>query len=112
MQLPRTLLNASSKKLKKSTPKKVLIFQETETLKKFLIFQKMKLTNSDTVKFLIFSQKKAFLIFPKTETPKKIPYISGNENFEKILFISGGTSKAPKTKISNITPKKIMNKFF
>ena len=44
--------------------------------------------------------------------PEKIPYISGNRNPEKVLYISGGTSKAPKTKISCISPKKVMNKFF
>ena len=37
---------------------------------------------SNNTKFVIFSQKKAFLIFGETETPKKkIPAISGNANF-------------------------------
>ena len=31
---------------------------------------------------------------------------------KKISHISGGTSKAPKTKIYNTCPKKVMNKFF
>ena len=41
----------------------------------------MELPNSDIKKFFIFSQKKAFLIFWEMETPKKLPYISGNRNF-------------------------------
>ena len=32
----------------------------------------MELSNSNIKKFLIFSQKKAFLIFRETETPKKL----------------------------------------
>ena len=39
---------------------------------------------------------KKFLIFQETE----------------LSHISGGTSKASKTKISYISPKKVMNKFF
>ena len=35
--------------------------------KKFLVFQKMELSSSNIKKLLIFSQKKAFLIFPKKE---------------------------------------------
>ena len=35
--------------------------------KKFLLFQEMKLSGSNIKKILIFSQKKAFLIFPKIE---------------------------------------------
>ena len=41
----------------------------------------MELPNSDIKKFFIFSQKKAFLIFWEMETPKKLPYISGNRTF-------------------------------
>ena len=37
----------------------------------FLIFQEMKLSSSSIKKFLIFSQKKSFLIFHETETPQK-----------------------------------------
>ena len=51
----------------------------------------MDLSCSNIKKFLIFSQKKAFLIFPETETPKKIiifqekelSYISANGNPKK-----------------------------
>ena len=55
----------------------------------------MEFSDSNIKKFLIFYQKKAFLIFQETE----------------LSYISGGTSKAPKTKISYIS-KKVNNKFF
>ena len=44
------------KKTKKNPPRK-----------KFLIFPETELSRSNIKKFLIFSQKKAFLMFPKTE---------------------------------------------
>ena len=53
MQLPGALFSSSSK-IKKNLPRI-----------KFLIFQEMELYNSKIKKFLIFSQKKAFLIFPE-----------------------------------------------
>ena len=68
--------------------KKCLIFQETETLKKLLIFREIELFSKSSKKFLIvqekealkkfiiFYQKKDFLIFQKTETQKKISFIS------------------------------------
>ena len=54
----------------------------------------MDLSSSNIKKFLIFSEKKAFLIFRHTETPKKfiifqeteLSYISGNGNSKKILI--------------------------
>ena len=55
-----------------SNVKKILIFQETETLKRFLTFREMKIFSSNIKAFLIFSQKKAVLILQETETPKKI----------------------------------------
>ena len=51
---------------------KSLKFQETETLKVFIMFQEMKLSNFNIEKFLIFSQKKAFVVFRETETPQKL----------------------------------------
>ena len=60
-----------------SNIKTFLIFQETETPKKLLIF----------------SRKKAFLIFRETETPKKLftfqelSYILGNRNPKKLLIL-------------------------
>ena len=45
-------------------PKKLKKF----TRKKLLIFPEMKLSSSNIKEILIFSQKKVFLIFPKTET--------------------------------------------
>ena len=63
-------------------------------------------------------------MFWKTETPQKflvfqeseLSYTLGNGkihvNTRKIPYISGETSKAPKTKTSYTSPKKIMNKSF
>ena len=52
-------------KLKKSTPRKFLIFQATNTPQKILKFSRKKAV-------LIFSQKKAVLISPETETLKNL----------------------------------------
>ena len=60
------------------TPRKFLIFLETENLKKFLIFQEMELISLSLRKFLIFQltetrkrslyfSKQNFLIFQETE---------------------------------------------
>ena len=89
-------------------PRNFLIFQETETLsnfprlknkkkstpKKLPILQKIDLSISSVKKFLIFSQKKAVLIFQETETPKKfilfqkteISNILGNGKPKKLIF--------------------------
>ena len=68
----------------------------------------MELSSSNIKKFLIFSQKKAFLIFRGTETSKKFLIFQ-----EMVLsYVTGRTSKAPKRKIFNISPKNVMNKFF
>ena len=45
------------------------IFCDIETLKRFLIFRKMKLSSSNIKKILRFSHKKAFLIFQETNPP-------------------------------------------
>ena len=93
MELPSALLGPSLKK--KNPPRK-----------KFLIFQEMELSDSKIKKILIFSQKKAFHIFPEMELPyisgngglknisyifskESFSYISGNGNPEEILQISG-----------------------
>ena len=84
----------------------------------------MKLSSSNIKKFLIFPQKKAFLIFWETElfyilrneNPEKISYIFSEESFsyisenenlpqkkkkkKKNLYISGGTSEISETKVS------------
>ena len=78
--------------LSNSNIKNLLIFQETESPQNFLIF----------------SQKKAFLVFWETETPKKLFIFQETQ----LSYISGGTSKPPKTKVSYISPKKVMNKCF
>ena len=54
----------------------------------------MEFSGSSIKKFLIFSQKKAFLIFWETETPKKkftfqeteLSYISRNGNPKELLL--------------------------
>ena len=68
--------------LKKSTPKK------------FLIFQKMELSGSNIKKFQIFSQKKAFLILRRME----LSYISGIGNLKTFLIFQGVTFRARKMK--------------
>ena len=50
-------------------------------IKKPLIFWEMKFSSSNIQKFLMFSAKKAFVIFQKTE----LFYISENGNPDKIL---------------------------
>ena len=81
----------------------VLFKPKLEKSKKFLyflIFQKIKLSGSNIKKFLIFSQKKAILIFQETETPKKFlkfqemelsyisrTYISGSNFLRKPTII-------------------------
>ena len=68
--------------------------------KTFLIFPEMELSGSNIKKFLIFSQKKAFLIFLKKKTPKKslifrekeLSYISGS-NFPSSKNLKQKTKK-------------------
>ena len=76
-----------------------------------------------------FSKERCFYIsyISGKENPEKIIYISRNRNFKKLLilqevtfrapkiktsYISGGASRTPKTKISDISPKKVITKFF
>ena len=65
MELPGALFKAKLEKLKQFSLKKVLI----------------EFSGSNIKKFLIFSQKKAFLIFRETDAPQKTLYISGNGTF-------------------------------
>ena len=68
----------------------------------------MELSNSNIRKFLIFFQKKAFLIFRETETLKKffifweekLSYISGNGNPKKFLIFQEKIFRARKMKKS------------
>ena len=88
-------------------PKKLLIFQEATfqarkikkkfTPQKIFIFQEMEVSNFNIKNFLIFSQKKAFLIFlkwtlhfssrekifilPETKTPRKFRIFSQKKAF-------------------------------
>ena len=88
--------------------------------KNFLYYGKLK--------FLIFPQKKPFLIFQETKNSKKflvfqeteLSHISGSTNPKKLLifqetelsYILGEYSEAWKTKISYISLKKVINIFF
>ena len=66
----------------------------------------MELSLPNVRRFLIFSQKKTFLIFQKTESPKKffytpgtkLSYISGNGNTKKLLIFQKVTFRARKVK--------------
>ena len=48
----------------------------------------MELSCSNIKKFLVFSQKKAFLTFQEMETPKKILYFKKRKT-KKTSYISG-----------------------
>ena len=56
----------------------------------FLIFPEVELSSSNMKNILIFSQKKAFLIFSqkiKIIHPVRISYASGNDNTKKTSYI-------------------------
>ena len=93
MELPSALFKRKLKKVKHSTPPpppppphQNFIFREIE-----LFYPKIK-------KFLIFSQKKAFLIFQEAETRENSLYFSKWNFFifRKTSYISG--SKFPSSK--------------
>ena len=68
MQPPGSLLSPSLKSIKKIHPKKISYTPgkvELSNLKKKL----PKFQETETPQKIIFSQKKAFLLFRKTETP-------------------------------------------
>ena len=46
----------------------------------------MELSSPNIKKFLIFSQKVAFRMYQEKESPKKISYILGKGNSEKLLI--------------------------
>ena len=74
------LLSPSLGKIKKIHPTKI----SSSKIKNFLIFQEMELFGSNIKKFLIFSQKKVFLIFREVE----LSYILGNRKpLKKFLII-------------------------
>ena len=88
------------------------IFQKEPSRKKFHIFLEIDFSSSNIKKILIFSQKKAFFIFPEmksctfqskpekwkksirrkffilqeTQTPKKFIFVSGNGNLKSSLY--------------------------
>ena len=80
MELTRAHFKPNFENLKKSLLKKVFMFSGNR-----VIFQEIELFSSNIKKFLIFSQKKAFLILREME----LSYFSENGNPEKILYISG-----------------------
>ena len=54
-----------------------------------------------------------FLIIQEIKTPKKISYISGNENHKKlVIFLGNGTFKTKLEEISCTSGKKFPKKFF
>ena len=86
---PCTFSAQAQKKKKDNPPREMLSkLRETKTLKKYLIF----------------SQKKAFIIFHETETPKKffifqeteLSYVSGNRNPKQLLIFQEVTLRARK----------------
>ena len=82
MELPGVLFSPSSKNKKKPSRENFLC----SNIKKFLIFSQKKAVlifqgTETPKKFFILSQKKGFLIFWKTEALKKVVYISGNGTF-------------------------------
>ena len=56
----------------------------------------MKLPSSNIKNFLVFSQKKTFLIFQETLTPEKFIYILGKGNPKKLLTFQEVTFLAQK----------------
>ena len=88
MELTGALFKPKLEKIKKkNAPKKNLIFRE------------MELSGCNVKKFLIFSQKKACLIFRETE--KELFYISGNFlHFKKLLSELKKKKKHPPLKNS------------
>ena len=70
------------------------------------MFQEKELSSSNIKKFLIFSQKKAFLYFGKQKL-RKISYISENGNPKKFLIFKEVTFQARKMK-KNPTVKRCL----
>ena len=75
--------------------------------KKFLVFSEIKLSSNNITKSIIFSQKKAFLIFWERKTSKKLFIFQETER----SYISKELSKPPKQKLLIFLKKKLRNKF-
>ena len=95
--------------------------RSSSKIKKFLVFQEMELSGSNIKRFLIFSQKKAFLIFremklfifQETKTRKSSLY------FRKGNFVAFQKTKIPKkcfifqeTELSYISGKRKLSNIF
>ena len=85
MQLPGSFFKPKlERKNKKNRSKKIIIFS---------YISRNRISCSNIEKFLIFSQKKAFLILLEMETPPKSLYISENRNpkmfliFQEVTFL-------------------------
>ena len=91
------LSSGSKNEKRKSTLRKVLTFWVMEVS---YIFSKES--------YSYISGNGTFLIIQETETPKKFFIFQETE----LSYISGGASKAPKTKVYYTSPKKVMDKFF
>ena len=100
-----------AKKIKNNPPlffqkQPFLIFQETETLKKLLIFQETKLSYISRSNFELKKKKnpllKCFLYFEEMEL--------FNCKLKKLFMLQEGTEKAPKTNKKS-APKKFLVSF-
>ena len=68
----------------------------------------MEFSNSNIKTFFYIFLKKSFSYISEKGNPGKILIFQETE----LSYILGGTSKAPKTKVFNISPKRVINKFF
>ena len=60
----------------------------------------MELSSSNIKKFLVFSQKKSFLLFQETKTPKlNIPKFQETETLKKFLYFRKQLCELQKKKI-------------
>ena len=106
MELPSTYFKPKLEKIKK----------KDQLSKKFILTE---LSSSNIRKFLIFSQKKAFLIFQEIKTPKKffifqeteLSYILGNGNPKKLLIFQKVNFQTRKMKKKHFLYFKKWNSF-
>ena len=73
---------------------------------KILIFREIELSRSSIEKFLIFS----YFLFQEIETPKNVPYISGNGNRKNLLIFWEIKPLSPRLKKSKKSPPRLTKK--
>ena len=73
---------------------------------KILIFREIELSRSSIEKFLIFS----YFLFQEIETPKNVPYISGNGNRKNLLIFWEIKPLSPRLKKSKKSPPHLTKK--